>query len=202
MYRVSTNIPKEKFEKMISGNKNYVPSETLRALKENKKSNVLYKKSVGKDEALDILRYLAEKGLIPLTRSPYKIVQAAIREQKKEGQKKKDEKKTRPEKQKQTKEEKTPPKGISPRRARVYIAMERGDELAAEERGESKIRYDRRSPSNQLLEKLDREKAARDNKGGTKTENDKDGEYQIRKDGWKRKPKLIDTSKLDDMDIG
>lgn len=204
MYRVSTNISKEKFEKMISGNKGYIPSETLRALQEGKKGDLLYKKSVKKEEALEVIQYLAKKGLIPLTRSSYKLVQAALEEQQKEEQKKKDEKKTKLKKQKQTEEEKTKKKAatksMSPARARAYIAMERGEELLAEDRGESKIQYDQRSPSNRLLEELNREKETRD----TKAAKEKEGveKYYSRKDSRRRKPDLVDMSKLHDMDIG
>ncbi|MFA6255407.1 MAG: hypothetical protein WC675_05270 [Patescibacteria group bacterium] len=204
MYRVSTNISKEKFEKMISGNKGYIPSETLRALQENKKGDLLYKKSVKKEEALEVIQYLAKKGLIPMTRSPYKLVQAALEEQQKEEQKKQDEEKTKLKKQKQAEEEKAKEeamtKSMSPARAKAYIAMERGEELLAEDRGESKIQYDQRSPSNRLLDELDREKETRD----TKAAKEKEGveKYYSKKDSRRRKPDLVDMSKLHDMDIG
>ncbi len=204
MYRVSTNISKEKFEKMISGNKNYIPSETLRALQESKKGDLLYKKSVKKEEALAVIQYLAKKGLIPLTRSPYKLVQAALEEQQEEEQKKKDEEKTKLKKQKQAEEEKIKEKaaaqGISPKRARAYIAMERSNELLAEDRGESKIRYDRRSPSNRILEELDQAKETRDTKAAK--EKEKVEKYYSKKDSRRQKPDLVDMSKLHDMDIG
>lgn len=202
MYRVSTNISKEKFEKMISGNKSYIPSETLRALQENKKGDLLYKKSVKKEEALEVLQYLAKKGLIPMVRSPYKLVQAALEEQQKEEQKKKDEEKTKLEKQKQAEEEKekTTDDSISPERAGAYIAMERADELLEEDRGESKIQFDRRSPSNRLLDELDREKEIRDTK--TATEREKMEKYHSKKNSRRQKPELVDMSKLHDLDIG
>lgn len=204
MYRVSTNISKEKFEKMISGNKSYVPSETLRALQESKKGDLLYKKSVRKEEALAVLQYLAKKGLIPMMRSPHKLVQAAVEEQQKEEQKKKDEEQTKLKNQKKAREEKVKEKatarGISPKRAKAYIALERDDELLAEERGESEIQYDLRSPSNRLLEELDQEKGIRETEAAT--EKEKIEKYYGKKDSLRQKPKLADLGKLHDMDIG
>ena len=101
MYRVSTNISKEKFARIISGNKGYIPSKVRRALQEDKKSKLLFKKSVRRDEALYTIKYLMKKGLLTSSKGAYKLVQTAAREQWKEEQKKKEEKKAEAKKQKQ-----------------------------------------------------------------------------------------------------
>ena len=44
MYRVSTNISKEKFERMLSGNKGYLSSKVKRALRDSKSHKILDKK--------------------------------------------------------------------------------------------------------------------------------------------------------------
>lgn len=87
VYRVSTNISKEKFESMISGGKSYVPVAVSRAIKDAKKGDLLNKKSLSKDEAFDAIKYLVEQKLIKTSKTPFKIVRTAAREQWKDEQK-------------------------------------------------------------------------------------------------------------------
>ena len=152
MYRVSTNISKEKFQSMISENKSYVPSQVRRALQEGRKSNLLFKKSVRKDEALAAMKYLIKQGVISGYKSPHKLVRTAAREQWKEEQKKKEEKKEKKQAKKEKKgaKEKKEKKEAEEKakiqhRLKTYLLLERDEELAAEEKGKRRIEYDPRS---------------------------------------------------------
>ena len=185
MYRISTNISQKNFEKMISGTKGFLPSEVKRALSQGQMSKYLYQKSIKKEDALKVIRFLKEKGMIK--GSPSSLYNHTGKLQNEEDEKEKEEK--------------------IKKNARVIIAQEVSEEAQMSEKGLDPMAnyYDPRSQlgksenRGRILDVINGERADRQKK--IDEEQAKRKKIQDpRKKG--ERPPLADMGKFIDMDIG
>ncbi len=58
------SISQKNFERMISGNKSFLSHEIIRVLKSGKMSKYLYQDSVRKNDALKVIKFLNDKGIM------------------------------------------------------------------------------------------------------------------------------------------
>lgn len=195
MYRVSTKISKEKFERMLSGNKSYVLRKIKRAIGESKHHKILHKKSVRQDEAIEAMEYLIKEGLISKSRNPFRQYDKVNIEQQKE-EKKAKEKKEQTEEEKKAKK-KAEEEAEKQKHIKANIRIDFDEEVGAMERGEILLEHDPRSAlGGSVIDKLNEEDEKRNKKvRAEKTKRDKlinPGKTS------NKKPTLVD---LPDMNI-
>jgi hypothetical protein len=166
---------------MLAGNKNYLPTKVSRSLKTGGLGRLLFKNTVSRQQALKAITYLQKNKTISRLKPPSQLFrQAQIKEQK----------------QKQAALATEKQKHI-----RANIAIDIGEELAAEAKSGDPIRYDPRSVlGKSLKDEIDQKQAVRDKKVAGEKER-RQQLYQPK--GIKPpKPELADTDKLVDLDIG
>lgn len=206
MYRISTKISKEKFERMLSGRKTYLSRDARRALKEGGKSRLLNRKSVRKDEALAAVKLLMEKGLLSGYKSASKLYQKAGKEQWEEEKKEKEEKeKEEKEEEKETKKAKKEGALAAEKKKhiRYNIARDITRELMAEERENDPLRHRLENIRGKRIgDEIQEEQEQREKTAAEEKEKSKELYNPLNPQGPNRQTsKPIDINKLPDMDI-
>lgn len=203
MYRVSTKISKEKFERMLSGNKAYLPKDVSKALRQAGKGKLLDKKSVHKDDALEAVEFLMKKGLLSSSKNAYKLYQKVGKEQSEEEKKKEEEEEEKEEekiaKKEDVKEEKRT------RRVRAGIAMDITEELIEEERRINPLGNRlRRKGGERVIDEIEEERQQRDKKSAEEGQKRKEfyNPQNPPQNSKKQASKPVDINKISDMDIG
>ncbi len=174
-----TSLDTKYFKKMISGNKNYVPSKVSKELKAAGMSKSLYGKT-SRAGATKAVRHLQEKGLLSKTKTASQLFAQAEKKQAIDQ-----------EARRQTKIQK---------HAQANIRIDIGEETAAEDRGKGSTHYDPRSVlGKSLADKIGAEQQ-RDQK--IQSEREKLDETNQKKPTGKPGGQHIDLVNLPDMDIG
>ena len=177
----ASKLSRDVFKKMVSGPKRYLPKSVSKELKAAGMSKLLYSNRISKKRALKAVRHLQEKGLMSRLKPPATVYrQAGIR------QVELDEQVRSIERQKHV---------------GANIRIDIGEEVSAEDRGESLMRYDQRSVlGKRVIDEIDRKRADREKK--VKSEQDKRNTLAKNTPIKPRKSDMMPPDNLPDIDIG
>lgn len=166
---------------MISGPKSYLPTKVTKELKDAGMGGLLYKDKISKEQAVKALKLLRDKGVVsrlsPVS-TMYRragIEQVALDEQVRALK--------------------------AQKHIQANIKIDVGEEMSAEDRGESSTHYDPRSVlGKRVIDQVDRERAAREKK----IKSSQDTRDSLTKNATVKpqKPSITMSENLPDIDIG
>jgi len=181
MTKSASSLSKENFKRVVSSDKNYVPTRIARELKSANMGRLLYGSKISKQQTLKALKHLREKGLLAKQGTLTEIYKEAAA--------------------KQYEQDLANIKTEQQKHIRANIMIDIADELADEEIGEKSLRYDHHSALGQkrIIDEIEEERLKREKQ--RKNEMTKQNELVNPRGAKPKKPDLVDLQNVPDLDI-